>query len=157
MIYIALGVVIACQVLMVCLVLLAFLRVKKVYNDTKANFLSFIQPREEGKPSPLAETVQLAADEFSRSMIAKAKAVFMNQASIASRQGKIIEGEIAQEAMSGSAIGSLLSQVPMVQKSLKKNPLFGLALARLFGGGGDAPSASSQPGNGHNSQVKFNL
>lgn len=166
MIYIALGVVIACQVVMICLLSLAFQRVSKVFNETKAdiltiynegksNFLSFITPPGEGKLSRAAEVTQLVADEFSRAMVAKAKAVFMNQASIASRQGKIIEGEIAQEAISGTSVGSLLSQLPMVQKSLKKNPLLGLALARLLGGGSNTMPTAEQPNNDH--KAKFNL
>jgi len=122
-------------------------------------FVGFITPEGEGKPSPLANFIQAGADIVSRTLVMQAKATFMGKQSGDSRAMKAIEGDVAQDMISGASpmLGGLLQSFPSLSKTLRRNP--GLAdmalqfLASKMGGN----KGVSVPGNGTSESPRFNL
>lgn len=128
---------------------------RRVFNN---ELRGFTEPKGPGETSPLADIAQVFADMLGRSITVQLKTTFMGVNSANARSETALENDIKGAALATNpTIAGLLSSVPALRKSLRKNP--GLmdvvlqALANkpgLFGGQGG-------PDNGQSSQVNFIL
>lgn len=114
--------------------------------------LDFILPEGEGKPSPLAQAVDVACSFLARALIAQSKGFLMGLQSGQQRAEKAVKGDIAEGIVSQNPLGALLMSFPALKKTLRRNPaLLDMALGNLSNNQMNVPG-----GNGENSP-KFNL
>lgn len=129
-------------------------------------FLGFVLPPEEGKQSPLGDFLDATSMMFARALVAQAKTTFMGMASGAKRGEAAVEGDLAVDLTSAQSpmIAGLIQSSPMLQKTLRRNPMLAMiasaALQKLVGapgspGPGGVPARSN--GNGHSDQFKMGL
>ena len=125
------------NLVLLIIVLVAISRVKRVFNEVKA----YITPESEGKPSPLASTVDAISSVFARSFVAQFKTTLMGVESGIKRQEKAIAGDVALDvARSAGGLAGLLTQFPSVAKHIKRNPgLVDAALQMLSSRGQQQP------------------
>lgn len=136
-----------CCFLLLALLVLAIVMARAIiraYNGFLSDFYSFTNPPAEGKPSPMAETFDLIAQQFAARISQSFTASLNGQASGMARGMKAIEGEIAQANLASS--GNPLAQVAgmMFQKQIKKNPMLGMALSQIKLGGVNGTNLASQ-------------
>lgn len=113
------------NILLIGALFLAFSRVSRVYHEFKA----FILPKDDGKPSDLANFTQLVADMVGRSICASLKSTFMGKESGQVRGENAVQSDLAKDGALGGGLASLISSFPSLGKSLKRNPgLIDLAL-----------------------------
>jgi hypothetical protein len=142
------------NVTLLTLVLVFFNRISII----KRQITSFITPESDGKPSPLANSIEAISEIFGRSITAQIKTTLMGVESGLVRGSKSVDKAIAEDAlrMSNPLISGLLDSFPAVKKTLSKNPaLLDLAISQL------TKRMPAVPSNNHNeqptSQVQFKL
>jgi len=96
--------------------------------------VAFVSPVSEGQASPLATSVDAAADMFARATMARAKMTFAGLSSGVTRQEAAVEGDIAEDsARMNPIIGGLMDSFPTLKKTLRKNPaLLDFAMSKLL-------------------------
>lgn len=135
-----------------------FFRFLSQLQALKREFNCFIMPEAEGKPSPLASTMQVLTEMMGRSVAASLKAVFMGKASGVARAEEAQQGALTEAAVEQAGFGGLLSSLPGLRKGLRKNPgLLDLAL-NFLSNRGESGAANFVPGgNGKSSSPQFKL
>lgn len=123
----------------------------RAYAAARAAFLQFITPAGEGKTSPLADTIDLAAQQLSARLSQTLLASFNGQASGMARGLKTVEADIATANLAQT--GSPLAQIAGVlfNKQLRKNPLLMMALSNL------APGPAGRPADHQHSSTMLNI
>jgi hypothetical protein len=144
------------NVTLLTLVLVFFNRISII----KRQITSFITPESDGKPSPLANSIEAISEIFGRSITAQIKTSLMGVESGLIRGEKAVNKAIADDSlrMANPLIAGLLDSFPSVKKTLSKNPaLLDIAISQLSK---RMPSIGS-PGNNHQpespAQVKWDL
>lgn len=133
--------------------------------DAREQILGFVLSPGEGKQSPLGDFLDATSMMFARALVAQAKTTFMGLASGASRGAAAVEGDIAVDMASNQSpmIAGLIQSSPMLQKTLRRNPMLAMiasaALQKLMGAQSGAPSVPSVPtgSNGHSDQFRMGL
>ena len=140
-----------------CLIVVGIVLAFRKFAGIEAEFRAFITPESDNKLSPLASTVDAAADMVGRALVAQLKSTFMGKQSGAVRAENAIAGDIVQDTLSGSPIGAILSSFPSLTKSFRRNPqLLDIALGMLSKKAGSNGSSSGNDG-GSSSQAMFKL
>jgi biopolymer transport protein ExbB/TolQ len=134
--------------------LVFFSRLKREIKGTIASFLTSSDP---SQPSPLAQTVEQAAQLVGRQVIAQFKASMMGDASAMARAEKAAITEATKSRYPWLAALSALA--PGLTKNLAKNPALLAAAGQLLNKGTEQPvPAATLPGNGSTPErVKFKL
>ena len=116
---------------------------------------------DEKTPSLFTQWIMTIADNFSRSLIAQAKATFMGKQSGEARAEKGIDADLAEDSLNliNPGLGAILNSFPALRKTLRRNPaLIDLALSKLSGkisAGAGAPARQVfTPSNG---QTNFKI
>lgn len=140
------------------LIVYAFVKIGRVYRD----FIAFVTPEADGKPSPLALTASGMSDMLARSLVASVKTTFMGIQSGANRAEAAEQAELAVDVASQSnpLIGAVVTQFPALKKALKKNPaLLDLAIQQFMRsrGPGSMPAPAGSVGPGDNHRTQFNM
>lgn len=136
-----------------------FYAIFREYRSIRDSFSAFINPVAENTPSPLANVVEAASVMVARSIMAQFKTYLMGVQSGAVRGEKGLQADIAQDAMAGTPIGSVLSAFPTLRKSLRRNPgLLDIAMGLLANRiGFTGQTGASATGNNGGSQPQFSL
>lgn len=109
-----------------------FYAIFREYRSIRDSFTAFVTPIEKDKPSPLATVIDSASVMVARAIMAQLKTYLMGVQSGAVRGEKGLQADIAQDAMNGTPLGSVLSAFPTLRKSLRRNPgLVDIALGLL--------------------------
>jgi hypothetical protein len=136
-----------------CVILSSIFVLYRVFKQIRA----YVEPRGEGRPSPIAEVAQALADMVARSLVAQLKTTFMGKASGDARAAQAAMGDLIQDQANAQnpLVGGLLNSFPGVRKWLAKNPAaLDLAMSKLSGLGGSGASQSA-PSNGSASTPKW--
>lgn len=133
---------------------IAFVFYRK-YRYIEQVILGFITPESEGKPSPLATSLDVVAQMFARAITAQIKTTLMGLESGLVRGEKAVQGDIAVDLAGQTPLAGLLGAFPTLKKSLRRNPgLLDMALPVLASLAG---KATSPGGNGSSGSPKFKL
>lgn len=131
---------------------LIFIKVRRAYRQ----FISFITPEADGKPSPAATVAQNVSDMAARSIVAQVKGFLMGLQSGQSRGQTAVTGDIVEGAAGQQLpmIGAVLDSFPALKRTLRRNPaLLDLALSKLAG----VKSGSNQSQGSNGDSPKFKL
>lgn len=136
---------------------IAFLKIRSIYSDIRAQFIDFVTPPADNKPSKLSLVVEAMSEMVGRSLVASLKGFLMG-----SKSGEVrADNAEAGRAMDGGALGGIIQMLPKsVKQSLIKNPaLLDLAMGFMAKQGNGAGGAGRPAGSNHSetSQVKFKL
>jgi len=143
--------------LVLAVILYAFFKISRTYNQIVDFFSSWLTPAEEGKQSPAGELLTAVSENLARSIVLQAKTTFMGKQSGDVRGETAVMADIAEDALAAKnpLLSGLLNSFPTLKKSLRRNPqLLNYALSKLTGSTGAPAGGNSQV---HETQVKFKL
>ena len=136
----------------------AFLKIRNVSRDIQQQFLDFVTPQAENKPSKLALVCESLSEMIGRSLVASLKAFLMGSKSGEVRQANAETGA----GIDASPIGAIVGMLPKsVRASLIKNPqLLDMALGFMQKRGNASNTSganTSHVSDNHSQQFKFHL
>lgn len=137
---------------------LAFIKIRRKYDDFIDLFNAFMRPAEEGKESEFARLISVIADSIARSIVALAKTTFMGKASGDARLGKSIDADIAEGmlAQTNPMLSGVLQMFPGLRKTLRRNPgALDMIASKLMSRA--APDQTQPSGNGHKQESLFKI